>query len=37
MDSLDVHYRREALKFYSHPLPIWNGKETLQSADAVSS
>jgi flavin-dependent dehydrogenase len=33
MDSLGVAYERDRLHFYAHPLPLWNGKERVQSAD----
>lgn len=33
MDHLQIPYQREALKFYAHPLPIWNGPEPLHTTD----
>jgi geranylgeranyl reductase family protein len=33
LDMLGVGYDRRQMKFHAHPLPIWNGREKLQSAD----
>ena len=33
LDALQVPYDRELLKFYAHPLPIWNGREQVGTKD----
>jgi geranylgeranyl reductase family protein len=33
MDVLGVAYERERLHFYAHPLPMWNGREPLNTRD----
>ncbi len=33
MDALQLPYDRAQLKFHAHPLPIWCGKERLNTAD----
>lgn len=33
LDMLEVSYDKEKMHFYGHPLPIWNGKEKLQTKD----
>jgi len=32
MDSLNVPFDRDKLRYYAHPLPLWNGKEPLHAA-----
>lgn len=34
LDMLEVSYDKEKMHFYGHPLPIWNGKEKLQTKDS---
>jgi geranylgeranyl reductase family protein len=31
MDSLNVPYRAEELRYFAHPLPLWNGREPLHA------
>lgn len=33
LDSLNVKYDFDDMKFHAHPLPMWNGKETLNTED----
>jgi geranylgeranyl reductase family protein len=33
LDHLQVPYRREAVRFHAHPIPIWSGKERLHTRD----
>lgn len=33
LDSVKVPFDKERMHFYGHPLPIWNGKEELQTKD----
>lgn len=33
LDTLGVRYDPQNMRYNAHPLPVWNGKETLQSAD----
>lgn len=33
LDHLQVPYSPEALHYYAHPLPIWNGREPLHTRD----
>ncbi len=33
MDSLNVKYDPDKTSFHAHPLPLWNGKESLQTPD----
>lgn len=33
LEALQLPYQRDELKFHAHPLPIWNGKESLHTLD----
>jgi geranylgeranyl reductase family protein len=33
MDLFEVPYQPEALKYYAHPLPLWNGKQRVSTSD----
>jgi geranylgeranyl reductase family protein len=33
MDLLRIPYQADKLRYYAHPLPIWNGKEALNTRD----
>lgn len=34
LEHLKVSYRPELMTFYAHPLPLWNGKEILQTQES---
>lgn len=33
LDALQLPYTPDTLRFHAHPLPVWNGKEQLHTAD----
>ncbi len=35
LNMLDVPFEKEKMHFYGHKLPLWNGKENLQTKDGI--